>query len=215
MAGNEKRTRLTRVEQKKATRRKLIRTTIAIIAAEGLSRVTLPKVAKQAGLSRGICNFHFKTKDQLLLETFQTVYREHERAWKDALSDQHVPPVRRLKRFIRVLLLPPVADFEKVAVWLAFWGEAANRQTYLDLCTAMDKAFENGVAAVLGEIGPPLAGGSGMDMGAIAVALTGMIDGFWVQYLIAPGRLSPEHAISACFAYLSRFYPEFGKADRA
>ncbi|MCF8040112.1 MAG: TetR family transcriptional regulator C-terminal domain-containing protein [Desulfohalobiaceae bacterium] len=215
MAGSEKKTELTRAEQKKATRRKLIETTIAIIATDGLSGVTLAKVAELAGLSRGICNYHFRTKDQLLLETFQTVYREHERAWKNALADQRMPPIHRLKRFIRVLLLPPVADFNKVAVWLAFWGEATNRRNYLYLCTAMDQDFENEVAAVLGEIGPPRNGSSGMDLGAVAVALTGMIDGFWVQYLIAPGRLSPEHAISACLAYLSRFYPEFCDTDSA
>lgn len=209
MAAVEKKTELTRAEQKKATRRKLIDTTIAIIASQGLSRVTLAKVAARAGLSRGICNYHFRTKDQLLLETFQTVYREHEQAWKNALADRRVPPVDRLKRFVRVLLLPPVAEFDKVAVWLAFWGEAVNRKTYLDLCTAMDLEFEKAVAAVLGEIGPPSVGESGMDLRAIAVALTGMLDGFWVQYLIAPGRLHPEQAISACMVYLARFYPQF------
>lgn len=208
MAGSEKKTDLTRSEQKQATRRKLIDTTIAIIAAEGLSRVTLPKVAEKAGLSRGICNYHFTTKEQLLLDTFLTVYREHESAWKTALAETRVSPAKRLKRFLRVLLLPPVADFDKVAVWLAFWGEAANRQTYLDLCTARDRDFEDAVAAVLRDIGPPREG-SGMDLRAIAVALTGMIDGFWVQYLIAPGRLSPDQAIHACLAYLAHFYPQF------
>jgi predicted MarR family transcription regulator len=42
-----KKTDLTRAEQKNATRRKLIDTTIAIIAGEGLLRVTLPKVAER------------------------------------------------------------------------------------------------------------------------------------------------------------------------
>jgi TetR/AcrR family transcriptional repressor of bet genes len=93
MASGENKTELTRAEQKKKTRRKLIDTTIGIIAADGLSRVTLAKVAEHAGLSRGICNYHFETKDQLLLETFRTVYREHELAWKDALADQRVSPV--------------------------------------------------------------------------------------------------------------------------
>ena len=211
MSDNGTNSALTRAEQKQMTRRKLIDTTIAIIAAEGLSRVTLPKVAAGAGLSRGICNYHFKTKSQLLLDTFTAVYQEHEAAWKAALADANVSPQRRLKRFIRVLLLPPVADFDKVAVWLAFWGEAASRQTYLDLCTARDLAFEESVAAVLGKLGPPRAGSLDMDLRAIAVALTGMIDGFWVQYLIAPGRLAPEQAISACLAYLATFYPGFGE----
>ena len=209
MIANPKKTVQTRIERKKATRQKLIETTIDIIAKEGLSRVTLPKVAKNTGLSRGICNFHFRTKEQLLLETFQAVYQEHETAWKNALSDKEIPPVDRLSRFIRVLLIPPVADLKKVAIWLAYWGEAASRKTYLDLCSAMDREFEDAVVAVLRELPESAVAGYGMELQSIAVALTGMIDGFWVQYLIAPHRLSPENAVSACLAFLSSFFPQF------
>lgn len=44
-----------------------------------------------------------------------------------------------------------------------------------------------------------------MGLGFVAVTLTGMIDGFWIQYLIAPNRLNPKAAIQACLAYLSSF----------
>ncbi len=202
-----KKNELTRTQQKQATREKLIQTTIELIATGGLSRVTLPKVAEKAGLSRGICNYHFNTKEQLLMDTFMTVYKEHEQAWKGALFQENVEPCQRLKDFIHVLLLPPIADFNKVAVWMAFWGEAASRQTYLDFYTARDQAFENAVASVLKEIAPQAVGEE--DPKVIAVVLTGMIDGFWLQYLIAPGRLSAEQSACACLAYLSGYYPQF------
>ena len=202
---------LTRAERKKATRRKLMDETIEIIAVEGLSGVTLPKVARNAGLSRGICNFHFSTKEQLLLETFEDIYNEHQAAWRSALADEASSPVERMHQFIRVLLLPPVADIKKAAVWMAYWGEARSRQTYLDLCSARDREFEDAAAAILTEI----SGGSfekyGLNPRSIAVALTGMIDGFWVQFLIAPERLSPREGILACLAYLSTFFPQFKK----
>nr|WP_321400829.1 TetR family transcriptional regulator C-terminal domain-containing protein [uncultured Desulfobacter sp.] len=204
----DKQPKSVRTRQKLATRQKLIDTTIELIAQGGLARVTLPRVAESAGLSRGICNYHFHTKELLLLDTFMTVYREHETAWKKALYDRDTPAPHRLKEFIRVLLVPPVADTNKVAVWMAFWGEAAGRRSYLDLYTARDKDFEKAVARVLCEIDPTPSHMNAMSPEDIAVALTGMIDGFWVQYLIAPGRLSPEHAISACIAYLSHFYPQ-------
>ena len=44
-----------------------------VIASEGLTGVTMAKVAEQAGLSRGIGNFHFQSKEQLLLETLSTL----------------------------------------------------------------------------------------------------------------------------------------------
>ena len=57
-------------------RGQLIESTIEVIYRDGLSRLTLAKVAHQAGLSTSIVNFYFKTKEQLLLETLQTVSQE-------------------------------------------------------------------------------------------------------------------------------------------
>ena len=198
-----------RAEQKVATRQKLLETTIKIIANEGLAGVTLPKVAATAGLSRGICNYHFRTKDQLLLETLKEVYKEHEAAWRLALSNPTLSPSARLRQFVRVLLQPPVADLKKIAVWLAYWGEAPSRRTYLEFCSAIDREFEEAVAEVLKEIPGGTFQSQGLTLRAVAVALTGMIDGFWVQYLIAPGRLNPDEAILACLTYLSGFFPQF------
>ena len=56
---------ITRAEKKQLTHQKLIDATIDVIAQEGFSAVTMAKVAANAGLSRGICNFHFETKDRV------------------------------------------------------------------------------------------------------------------------------------------------------
>jgi TetR/AcrR family transcriptional repressor of bet genes len=82
--------------------------------SEGLSKITLPKVAQKAGLSWGICNFHFNTKEQLLLETSEGVNIEFEAAWKGALADESEPPEGRMKKFVQVLLTPPVAEARKI-----------------------------------------------------------------------------------------------------
>jgi TetR/AcrR family transcriptional repressor of bet genes len=51
----------------------------------------------------------------------------------------------------------------------------------------------------------------GMTLGKIAHSLTAMVDGFWVEYLIADGRYTPDDAVKACFAFLGSFFPEFNK----
>jgi TetR/AcrR family transcriptional repressor of bet genes len=196
-----------RSKQKQLTRQKLLDATIDIIAEEGLAGVTLAKVAERTGLSRGICNYHFDTKEHLMLEAFRMLYHEHERAWREALSDLKESPTSRLRAFLETLLLPPIADHKKVAVWMAFWGVAPHRQTYLEICASVDREYEVEVANLLCE----LAGGEeavhGQSLHAIAVTLTCMIDGFWVNYLIAPGCFPPEDAINACLAFLARYFP--------
>jgi len=48
-----------------------------------------------------------------------------------------------------------------------------------------------------------------MTLAKIAQSLTAMIDGFWVEYLIADGRYTPDDAVKACFAFLASFFFEF------
>lgn len=202
-----------RSKQKEITRQKLLDATIDIIAEEGLGGVTMAKVAGRTGLSRGICNFHFDTKEHLMLEAFRMLYFEHELAWRETLADLNESPTSRLKAFVETLLLPPITDHKKLAVWMAFWGMAPHRQTYLKICASIDREYEAEVEGLLRE----LSGGEetvhGQSLHAIAVTLTCMIDGFWVNYLIAPGCLAPEDAVKTCLAFLARFFPALDSMD--
>lgn len=201
-------TSATRAEQKQITRQKLLDATIDIIADEGLAGVTLAKVAERTGLSRGICNFHFDTKGQLMLEAFRMLYQEHEQAWRRTLSAPGKSPASRLKSLIETLLGAPIADHKKLAVWLAFWGVTPHRQTYLEICESIDREYEAEVEGLLRQLSGGKETVNGMSLQAIAVTLTSMIDGFWVNYLISPGCLPPGDAVNACLAFLSSFFPQ-------
>lgn len=196
-----------RSQQKQITRQKLLDATIDIIAEEGLAGVTMAKVADRTGLSRGICNFHFDTKEHLMLEAFRMLYHEHELAWREALSDLTKSPASRLRTLLETLLFPPIADHKKLAVWMAFWGVAPHRQRYLEICASIDREYEVEVANLLCELSDGEKVIHGQNLHTIAVTLTCMIDGFWVNYLISPGCFPPEEAINACLAFLCRYFP--------
>ena len=211
MAGNRNAGVVTRAEQKQHTRQKLIEATMEVIASEGFSGVTMAKVAEKAGLSRGIGNFHFRSKEQLLLETLRRLYKEFHDGWRNAVEDAGSSPVDQLKDLIKTTLNPPIADFKKVALWLAYWGEAPSREKYLEICAAHDREWDATVENILRPMVDDEFNSHGMTLAKIAQSLTAMIDGFWVEYLIADGRYTPEDAVKACFAFLSSFFPEFKK----
>ena len=211
MAVNNKTGIITRAKQKQHTRQKLIEATMAVIASEGFSGVTMAKVAEKAGLSRGIGNFHFQSKEQLLLETLHTLYKEFEDGWRNAVADAGSSPVEQLKDLIKTTLNPPIADFKKVAVWIAYWGEAPSRKKYLEICAARDREWDAAVEDILRQLVDDEFNPHGMTLAKIAHSLTAMMDGFWVEYLIADGRYTPGDAVKACFAFLASFFPEFRK----
>jgi TetR/AcrR family transcriptional repressor of bet genes len=65
------------IRPKAERRQQLIDATIRCIAQQGLSAITLQMVTREAGLSVGIANLHFQSKDNLLRETLRFVAEEY------------------------------------------------------------------------------------------------------------------------------------------
>ena len=60
-----------RKENKKNSNLKLISSAIKNISTKGINETTMYDVSHGAGLSQGIVNFHFKSKELLLIETLK------------------------------------------------------------------------------------------------------------------------------------------------
>jgi AcrR family transcriptional regulator len=93
---------VTEVEKKgrkasKETRRlQLIEATIDSLARRGYADTTLADVADGAGLSRGIVNFHFESKEKLLVATLQFMADEYANHWYSALEKAGERPADQL-----------------------------------------------------------------------------------------------------------------------
>ena len=127
-----------REEAKERRRMELIEATIDSIARRGFSDTTLADVADHAGLSRGIVNFYFKSKDALFADTLRHLADEYRLAWGRALAKAGDDPARQLRALLMVNFDPRVFSRKKIAVWYAFWGEAKSRPAYLAVCAEKD-----------------------------------------------------------------------------
>src|ERR1700754_1872906 len=77
-------------------RLELIEVTIDCLARHGYEGTTIGVVAEAVGMSRGIVNFHFETKEQLLLETLRFLADEYRAHWKAALAAAGPQSAQRL-----------------------------------------------------------------------------------------------------------------------
>ena len=101
-------------------------------------------VADGAGLSRGIVNFHFESKEKLLVATLQHMADEYAAHWRDALAARRRRPRRAAcGRWSPPISTAPICTKRKLAAWCAFWGEAKSRPTYQALCGARDAAYQD------------------------------------------------------------------------
>jgi len=98
---------LSRAAAKQRSRELLITATLDSIAKRGFAETTLARVAKGAGMSRGIVNFHFASKDELFIEALRftraavLLYDDATGTIAGAVSQAGQRPGRDRVRFIR------------------------------------------------------------------------------------------------------------------
>ena len=195
-----------RTASKQERQLQLIQATIRSVSKNGLADTTMAAVAKEAGLSQGIINLHFQSKDRLLVETLRYIADEYRTSWEKALDGAGASPAERLAALVEVDFKMPVCDRNKLAVWFAFWGESKSRPTYRKLCASRDNEYRIKLESLCGEL---IEKGSynGLNAMVLATGLSAMAEGLWLDLLISPRSLTREQARNICMAYLASAFP--------
>jgi len=126
-----------------ARRTQLIEATIETIARHGYSRTTMSLVARSAGLSHGLVNFHFETKEKLLVEVLLYLSEEYRRNWSSALAAAGPSAPEQIHAVLEADFRPEICTPSRISTWCAFWGEAQGRPMYQENCGSNDEAYNS------------------------------------------------------------------------
>ncbi len=205
MAANAKNAR--RTASREQRRQQLIDATMKCIARRGLSSTTLGDVARTAGLSQGIVNLHFKSKENLLNETLRHLADEYKAQFNKALQKAGPDAADKLLALMELDLRPSVLDRRKIAVWFAFWGEVKSRPAYRKICDERDRYYDEVVEGLCETI---IAEGNyeSVSAAAAAIALNSMTDGMWLTCLVSPKSFDRQEAMGAVTSLLSSYFPK-------
>ena len=191
-----------RTASKRERQHQLILATIQSVASNGLSDTTMATVSSEAGLSQGIINLHFQSKDRLLVETLNFVADEYREAWEKALQKAGSSAAEQLAALVAVDFKRPVCDRNKLAVWFAFWGESKSRPTYRKICAQRDLAYRQQMVQLCKRL---IEEGAyeNLDAETVATGLSAMASGLWLDLLTSPRSMTREQARQVCMSYLS------------
>lgn len=190
-------------------RQQLIDATIAILARKGYAALTVADVAKKAGLSAGIVIFHFNSKDELLAAALSFLAAEYRANWESRMAGAGPSPAERLEAMLLADFDEGVFTADKLAAWIAFWGETQGRPVYDQICAAHDAERR----AVLENLCRELAADAGQrqDPAMIMRALDSLTDGLWLGLAATGaghgGRVSASEARGIIGAALAAFFP--------
>ena len=199
-----------RTASRELRRQQLIDATMKCIARKGMASATLSDVAKEAGLSQGIVNLHFNSKDNLLTETLRFLADEYKTQFDKALNKSGPHAAEKLLALMELDVRPSICDRGKIAVWFAFWGEVKSRPTYRKICDESDRYYDEILKDLCAEL---IAEGNYTNVSAASVAnaLTSMTNGFWLSCLISPQSWSRAEAMEGVMSYLRALFPKHYK----
>jgi TetR/AcrR family transcriptional repressor of bet genes len=196
-----------RTAKRELRRQQLIDATMKCIARRGMSSTTLGDVASEAGLSQGIVNLHFESKENLLNETLRYLADEYKAQFVKAYEKSGPGPADKLRALIELDLRPSICDRRKVAVWFAFWGEVQSRPAYRKICDERDQYYDDTIEGLAREIIEEGKYG-GVTAEAVAMILTSMTNGLWLSCLISPASFDRHKALDTLMEYLSIIFPK-------
>ncbi len=201
-----------RKASREARRGQLIEATIEVLASRGYSRMTLTDVAKLAGLSHGLVNFHFETKEKLLAETLRYLSDEYRENWMAALEGAGQGPAERLHAILASDFNAAICTPARLAAWCSFWGEAQSRPMYQETCGAKDLDYDAQLVALCTEICAE--GGYACNPVRTARVLRITTEGCWLDMMTMVTPYSQAEAqitvMTAAAAFFPRHFNENG-----
>lgn len=183
-------------------RRELIADALMRLAAtEGLEGVSLRQVAAEAGVSTGMVQHYFRTKDEMMTFALGMV-ADRVRARSEAAAAPGSP-----REFVRGVLLQilPLDDTRRLEghVGLAFLAYAAVKP-------AIREGLRGDAAGMRGFVAQQLraAGAGGIDPEVAAIGLMALVDGLGMQLLSR--QYTEKDAVAALDAQLALIFGEPG-----
>lgn len=194
-----------RKASRESRRIQLIEATIRVLAREGYARTTLTRVAAEAGLSHGLVNFHFESKERLLSESLVYLAEEYRRNWERALEAAPDTPPHRLNALLLADFEPAVCTPDRLSAWCSFWGEAQSRPLYQEHCSSNDAHYIRVLEGVCGDL--MRAGGYDGDPTKVARVLRVTIEGVWLDLMTMTSPYSRDEALATVMTCAAAFFP--------
>ena len=175
-------------------RQELIQAGIVCLGKGGMSAFTIDQICKQAGVSRGLINHHFKTKEELLVCIYadMTNHLVQETPAND--------PREMLTWIIETSFDEQNFDRSGLRAWLSIWGEVATNKTLNSLHQSRYNKYKARIENTLLDISRS----QGLELAADSVArqLIALIDGLWLEYCLHSEGFSLAAAKTDCYRFL-------------
>ncbi len=206
-------TRKKRKVDKDLHREVLLEAAANVILRHGVSGATISRIQEESGLSRGMINLHFQSKDNLIRELAKHMTREYNAAWQGFTSQ--APEVvctpddaaARLQALFETDFSEAVLNKRSARLTFAFRAEPdlqAVGSGYIETRGTDLHDHVRSCCKVLCE-----ACGTQGDPEKVTMAIMSLLEGLWTDFHAHPDEFSRENAVDVCRTTARAFFPGY------
>ena len=197
-----------RIANKQSSNLKLISSAIKSISEKGISETTMSDVSQGAGLSQGIVNFHFKSKELLLIETLKFISNEYLQSFQNCLKKSGSDPCKRIIAIINNDFSKKICSRDKIALWFTFFSEVKFKPAYHQICKERDLYYQKITEDIFREL--IKLEKSKISLTNVSNGLQALVMGLWLDQLEDPDTFKRKQAKQICFNFIkSNFTKQF------
>ena len=186
-------------------RDELIAAGIVCLGRGGMAGFTIDQICKQAGISRGLINHHFNTKDELLsaIYAYMTDHLIYEYHCENDLE--------LLESIIETSFDEKSFNRSNLRAWLAIWGQVGSNEALSKLHKQRYDHYKESIKAALRRISNGMPNGmtngisNHFEIDSVARQMIALIDGLWLEYCLHSDGFSLTLARADCYRFLSAY----------
>lgn len=184
-------TRLTRAEQKAATRSRLLDSAATVFARRGMQQASIDEVAEHAGFTKGAVYANFKSKEELFLAMLDDRFAMHAEEMDKLLASDAEPEDQAREgaaNFIDLITSDP--EWERL--FFEFSAYAARNENFRRELVARRRRLQERMAELFRRRAEELGVEPPFPIEEIARMTFAMADGIALQKLLDPDSVSDE-----------------------
>ena len=187
-------------------RLRLIEATIECLKRYGHEGLSVRRISAEAGVSIGLINHHFPTKDALVAEAYRHFNAQLNQVIVDSVNNAPHAPRERLRALFRSIFSPPNLDRDVLTVWIVLWGLYHHSR---EIQKVHEEAY-GGYVELLRDLLTAFQKETGkfrMNLRLAAIGAQALLDGLWLEWCLDPDNFSPQEAVQICEAWVDSLQP--------
>lgn len=176
-------------------RAQILCSAIRLVAREGVDRARLKDIANDAGVSLGLVQHYFRTRQELMEQSFHTMMGVSLDAWH-RLSELGLDPLVELVAGIRLHVFGTVTFADRWGFWVEMWASARRDPAISLIAHRVYEMWTEPLSNSIDSLARSKAARIDGTPEQTALVVMALIDGLAVRSLVDPNSLNADQMYS-------------------